>query len=798
LALATTLAREAGEGREGALQHASSSRGSRRGWLAGAGTLAVALLATAGWFYVPAVLARAELRAPAATPILYDRNGAFLTQVGHREREPSGELRIDYGYWSLQALPERVLKATLALEDRRFWSHPGVDPAALVRASWQNLTHRRRVSGASTLAMQVARMQQPQARSLWAKAVEAGTAVALTARYGREAVAAHYLRLVPYGNGSHGIAHAARFYLDKPVADLSWAEIALLSAIPQSPTLMNPLHADGLARARQRGSRMLDELGRQGVVGEAELAFARRQLAALQLPRAPQRPEALHAVLRLGDMVTKRLPAPPDATDPRIRTTIDLDTQAEVTKQARRFIGPWRGAGAEQAAVLVVDRQSRKVLAALGSTDYRDRRSGAIDFTRVERSPGSTLKPFIYALALERGLIKTSDVLADLPEGASGISNADGSFLGPMLPRQALANSRNIPATNLLRTIGLETTFGFLREVGVHDLDLPAQEFGLSMAIGSLPTTLERLVRAYGALADDGILADLAWIEGPRRRSVRRVLSADTARVVTQFLADPMARLPSFPRYGSTEYPFPVALKTGTSQGYRDAWVVAWSAKYMIGVWVGRGDAGPMRRLSGATSAAKLAQAVLLKLHRTTPGDLAELGFPAPEHRVAVELCVFGGGRSDGGCGQTLTEWVAPGEMPPVATPAVLTAGPDGPKLQLAMPAAHRAWAASEGYPLASGPAKGDGPVRLSVATPEHNTRLWRNPELPAQLQRLPLKAVVEPHVPQVVWYVDDAPFATADPDETVFWPLRPGVHRIQVRLPLQEGSSRMVRVVVE
>jgi penicillin-binding protein 1C len=762
-----------------------------------AGVLAFGL-AVLGSFYVPEVMSRATLSAPAPTPILYDRSGAFLTQVGHHGRDDDGELRTDYGYWRVGEPPERVLKATLALEDRRFCNHPGVDPVALVRASWQNLTSRRRVSGASTLAMQVARMQRPEARSLWAKAVEAGTAVALTWRYGREAIAAHYLRLVPYGNGSHGIAHAARWYLDKPVADLSWAEIALLSAVPQSPTLMNPLRADGLARAKKRGARMLDELGRQGVVGPAELALAQHQLVALQLPAPPRRPPALHAVLRLGDMVTTRLPVPLDAADPRIRTTIDLATQAEVTRQARRFIGPWRGAGAEQAAVLVVDRDSRKVLAALGSTDYRDRRSGAIDFTKVERSPGSTLKPFIYALALERGQLRTSDVMADLPEGASGISNADGSFLGPMLPRQALANSRNVPATNLLRAVGLETTFSFLRDLGIHDLELPAQEFGLSMAIGSLPTTLDRLVRAYGALADDGVVTDLAWIEGQSRPPGRRVMSADTARVVTQFLADPMARLPSFPRYGSTEYPFPVALKTGTSQGYRDAWVVAWSAKYMIAVWVGRGDAGPMRRLSGASSAARLAQAILMKLHGTIPGDLAELGLPRPQGRIPVELCVFGGGRSDGNCGQTLTEWVVPSEMPPVARAAVFTPGPDGPKLELAVPAAHRAWAAAEGYPLGSGEGEGAGPARLSIATPENNTRLWRNPELPALLQRLPLKAVVEPRVPQVVWYVDGQPFKTADPDETVFWPLSPGTHRIEVRLPLQIGRSRAVRVVVE
>ena len=206
---------------------------------------------------------RAQLIAPAPTPILYDRSGAFLAQIGHSD-DASG--RVDYGYWPLEQLPDRFIKATLALEDRRFFEHAGVDPYAVGRAAWQNLGAVRRRSGASTIAMQVARMQQPESRSVMHKILEAGTGVLLTLRYGREAVLAQYLRLAPYGNGSHGIAHAARLYFDKPVADLSWAEIALLSAIPQSPTRMNPLRPEGLRRAIQRGHQMLDVLLKQKVI----------------------------------------------------------------------------------------------------------------------------------------------------------------------------------------------------------------------------------------------------------------------------------------------------------------------------------------------------------------------------------------------------------------------------------------------------------------------------------------------------------------------------------------------------
>jgi penicillin-binding protein 1C len=720
--------------------------------------------------YLWQVAGRAHLDAPAPTPFITDRHGAFLTQIGHETREPVG-LRVEYGYWQVAPLPDRVVRATLALEDRRFWQHPGIDPVAVLRAGWQNLSSGQRRSGASTLAMQVARMQQPAARTPWAKAVEAGTALALTLRYGREALLAQYLRLVPYGNGSHGIAHAARFYLDKPVQDLGWAEIALLSAIPQAPALHNPLRPAGLDRARARGQRALLELARQGMIDPAELAVAQAQLAALALPPAPRRPPMLHAVLRLRGMLAAEGLRGLDPADPRIRTGLDLGIQRDVAALARQHLAEWRGGGAEQVAVMVVRRDTREVLASLGSASYGYSRGGAFDFTRAMRSPGSTMKPFLFALALEQGRLTPDEVMQDLPDGASGIGNADGSFLGPLLPRQALANSRNVPAVTLLRRLGLENGFRLLRELGLHDAGQTAERFGLSLAIGALPSSLDRLVTAYGALADDGMLRPLLWYGGQPAIPPRRVLAEAAARQVTLFLSDPQARLPSFPRYGSTEYPFPVALKTGTSQGYRDAWTIAWSGSLMVGVWVGRADAGPMAGLGGARSAARLAQAILLRQQGSSPDALVDGGFPPPAGTVPVLLCATTGLPATADCARSLVEYL-PRDGAAPAPPAP----PRPPPLSAAAPA----------------------PPLLSIAAPEHNGRVWRNPELPAPLNRLPLRASVSPAVPQVVWYVDGEPFALADPAQTVYWPLRPGAHRFQLRLPGGEAASSPVRIVVE
>ncbi len=745
--------------------------------------LSLLVVAAGALAYTYLIAQRAQLLAPAPTPILYDRNGAFLAQIGHSD----GSGRIDYGYWPLADLPDRFVKATLALEDKRFFSHAGVDPYAVGRAAWQNLSSVRRRSGASTIAMQVARMQQPEARTFFHKILEAGTGIVLTLRYGHDAVLAQYLRLAPYGNGSHGIAHAARFYFDKPVADLSWAEIALLSAIPQSPTRMNPLRPDGLRRAVQRGHQVLDVLQAQKIVGTDEAEIAHRQLNELQMPDLPRRPDALHVILRYHGLIESGQIAPASASAPLIHTTIDLSLQQDVTALSRRFLDSWRPAGALQVAAMVVSRETGEVLAQVGSSNYYGRHAGSFDYTQIQRSPGSTLKPFVYALALERGVLKPTDMLLDLPEGASGIGDADREFLGPMLPRQALANSRNVPATNLLRSVGLETTFHFLRDLGLHDLEIPADHFGLSMAIGSLPTRLDSLMRAYRALANDGQLQNLRWAsEQPQPPPVRAV-SLDTARLITSFLSDPQARLPSFHRYGSLEYPFPVAIKTGTSQGYRDAWAIAYSQKVVVGVWVGRGDNGTMNRMTGAGSAAHLVHAIMDRVHGNKPGDLADARFPTPPDRKPVDLCIVNGAANDKTCSQTLVEWLKPDELPtPTMVAPHMVANSD----------AVTTLASTKG-PFA-GREGGDPQIHLAISTPARNSQIWRNPEQPAAYNRLALKAEVKPHVPQIVWYVDGQPFAVTDPDRPVFWPIQSGEHRFQIRLPYRDETSAIIPVYIQ
>lgn len=783
-------------------------------------------LAMAVWRDVPVPERQAALRAPEPTRLLVDRNGRFLADI-------PGEPGRDIGYWPLADLPPKAVAATLAAEDRRYFEHPGVDALAALRALWQNLVAGRTISGASTIPMQVARMQAPGPRDPARKLSEAKTALALVSRHGREAVLLHYFRIAPYGNRIHGIAYAARRYFRKPVQDLSWAETAFLAAVPQAPGRMNPCTPEGRHAAAARGERILRSLAERNAMPRWEFEAAVGELRRMPAPAMESRPpEAMHAVLVHESRLSRAgraggVPAPLLVT-----SSLDLDIQREASKVVRDCLRDWEELDAGNAAVAVVDRRTREVLAWVGSGAYADRaKSGAVDFARVPRPAGSTLKPLLFALALERGLISPASVMEDLRRAPGGIENADEGFLGLLLPREALGNSRNVPAARLLSALTPDQAYEFLWRLGLHGYARPAEHYGAGLAVGALPVTLEKLVRAYAALADDGKLADLAWTRVPDAASAasgRKILAGAAARQVSLFLADPMARLPGFPRMGATEYPFPVAVKTGTSSGYRDAWTVAYSARYLVGAWVGKPDATPMKGLSGYTAGAVIARKLLMSLHADQAQGLADLTFPPPEGHHPVAVCARSGARAAPGCFQTFVEWFPRGEEPPSAcavhavsaVAGVEARGDDGGAEETFGRAAGEA-ERSYGPAALRWPRSGVGAARdlsepgtslppsaalageaakdpsVSVVSPEDASRIRFDPETPRELATLSLEAEVRPPVDQLVWYVDGVPFQVVDYPYKARWPIAVGEHTFQVRFPFSRTASRPVRVTV-
>lgn len=760
----------------------------------------------------------ARLISPPTTFYLQDRNGKFLGEVGAEDGQENG-------YWPLETLPPRVAAATVAVEDRRFYSHPGVDPISCIRALRQNLTAGKRISGASTLAMQVARMQDPGPRSYFRKIREALTAVFLTWRYGREAVLRHYLRIVPYGNRIHGIDYAARRYFDKPVEDLSWAEIAFLAAIPQAPAHMNPFTATGHSAATTRGRRILNLLLAAGKLSRDEYVLACGQIRNLDVPLLRERPRsAMHAILHLEGMLTGGANRVRSTARPIVKTTLDLDIQEEVAWTTFEALSAWEPKGAENGAVIVVDRLSNEVLAWIGSSDYfNPEHSGSIDYASVPRSPGSTLKPFIYAQALDRGVITPATILDDIERGAGGIINADKSFMGPLLPRVALANSRNVPAANLLHQLGMENGYDFMRDLGLHDGTQSPERFGLGLTIGAMPVTLEHLVRAYTVLAREGKYGDLVWYEGQPETGCRQLLTEETARIVTLFLSDPLARLPSFTRMGAMEYPFPVAVKTGTSSRFRDAWTVAYTPRYVAGVWIGDPDYKPMNHLSGYRAAAELMQRILFRLHKDDLQGLKDLGFPPPRGFEPVRLCALTGRLATDACPKVHIEWFKPGTGPMEHCDAHVRLAVDkrsGRPASLRTPAEYvetrnfvnlppryAEWMSDAGLrplprpsdisPMIESAATRNNP-KLTITAPENRMRLIRDPETPDDNATLALKAIIDTAAPQLLWYVDGLPFQLVEYPYTARWPIVSGRHTFQVRLPNTPVVSSSINVIVQ
>lgn len=775
----------------------------------------------AGLWLAAVVPERIVLVTPEPSVLFEDAEGRYLAERSTDDAQ--------HGFWPPAGpLPSKVVLATMAAEDVRFETHHGVDFRSVVRAVYQNIRNLRVVQGASTLAMQVVRLQDPGRRSLSRKAVEATVALGITHRFGREAVLRHYLTIAPYGNQNHGIVYAARRYMNKPLEDLTWAEAALLASLPRLPGRMNLYRANGWGRAERRARHVLTRLKEVGWIPEEDFIRAVTQLPMLRLLEKEKRPaNALHAILALErEHRAGRMTEGPGSRN-IVRTTIDLDIQRSVSELARRYVKGLRRDGAGNLAMVVVDRATGGVKAYLGSAEYGDVRSkGSIDYARVLRSPGSALKPFLFALGMWRKGFTAATLLTDVglildpKRGGYSIKNYDGGYLGPVLYRNALANSRNIPSIEVLQAVGVEAALEHFGDLGLVTRWKDPDHYGLSLALGSLHVTLFDLVRAYGVLAAGGSAFEMRWTDDPARvtRPRARILPEDIARQISLFLSDPMARLPSFPRLGWLEYPFPVAVKTGTSQGYRDAWCVAYSERYLVGAWVGHPDNFPMKRRSGADSAAMLVHRAMEELHPREMEGLGDRPFPPPRGFVARRIDMLSGKLAREDTPHVALEWFAPGtepveetdvyQMVTLDTATGRRAAPDCPpgrrqsKRFVSLEPRFARWAKISGFDLPPmDPADPLAQLRpdpeLTIVTPCKDMRLMADPETPRDQATIALEASVTPPAPQVVWYLDGEPLAIADYPYTTRWKITPGEHILQVGLPYAPVRSAPVKVRV-
>jgi penicillin-binding protein 1C len=518
---------------------------------------------------------------------------AFSTLVVDREGRLLRPYTTPEGRWRLPATREsvdpRFLELLFAYEDRRFNAHHGVDPIALGRAVSQLLTNGRIVSGASTITMQVARLLEPRSeRSFVAKLKQIVRAVEIERALSKDEILALYLSLAPYGGNLEGVRAASLAYFGKEPRRLTLGEAALLVALPQSPEQRRPDRStEAVRHARDR---VLDRVAAAGRVPADEIARAKQE----PVPdgRKPMPMLAPHA----ADAVVA---AAPQRSFHRL--TIDATLQKNLEELAReraRALGP-----DISVAIMAVDNASGEVLARVASADYFDiRRAGQVDMTQAVRSPGSTLKPFIYGLGFEDGLIHPDTLIEDRPirYGSYAPENFDLSFQGTVTVRRALQLSLNVPAVAVLDKVGASRFAARLEQAGAAFVLPPGEVPGLAMGLGGVGVKLSDLVALYVGLARLGTTVPIneRAASGEEAPTPRRLLDPAAAWYVGNIL---LGTPPPENAPGGR-----IAFKTGTSYGYRDAWSVGFDGKRTIGVWVGRADGAPVPGLVGRVAAAPI------------------------------------------------------------------------------------------------------------------------------------------------------------------------------------------------
>jgi penicillin-binding protein 1C len=676
-------------------------------WLSVAGCL-LSVVAVALWIRLGSI---PEIR-PQTTPTIVDRHGVVLY-----EPLSLGGTRSTW----ITTIPENVATATIAAEDRRFYRHVGVDPMAVARAFAHNVKHLRVVEGGSTITQQVAKLMLPPAgRSLTSKIREAVIAQRLEHRHTKREILALYLNLAPYGQQTTGIARASDRYFGCAPEQLTVAQAAYLAALPQRPG--TPKRA--LARQRLILHRMRD----LHMITAADYRMARAERLAFERGHHPL--IAPHFVVHVLD-----------PSKPFIQTSLDAGLQREVQGIIAAHRADLLRHGAHSAAVAVFDNRTREWLAWEGSGDYfGETFGGAIDGVTTPRQPGSTLKPFTYALAFEQGFTPAT-VIADVPShfatAEAGVvytpRNYDGRYRGPLRARAALAGSENVPAVALLSRIGPESLLRFLRHVGFRDLNHTADYYGVGLTLGDAEVTLEQLIKAYAVLARGG--------DG--------VVSQRTAFWITDILSDPNARQYIFGSGGSLDFPFPVAAKTGTSQAYHDNWTVGYTRELTVGVWVGNFDRDELRNSSGITGAAPIFHDVMLAAVKRV-GDGGGPIVDRPSDLERQPICALSGRRPSIECPAIESEWLPSSDHVEFC--------PWHHREGVELPAEYRALDAN---------VRTAEPAVLQVLNPPNGATYLIDPTLRREFQALRLRASAP-----VTWTVD----GRHTQEE---WPLRGGKHTI-------------------
>ncbi|HEY3644408.1 MAG TPA: transglycosylase domain-containing protein [Gammaproteobacteria bacterium] len=658
----------------------------------------------------------------------------------------------------LSSVPEFLQAAFLMSEDQRFYVHGGPDWRARSHALWQNLTSLGVVRGASTVSEQVVRILHPRPRTYWSRWVEGFEAAELEQRFSKADILEFYLNEVPYASGRRGVVQAARGYFDRDLETLSRKEMLTLAVLVRAPSAYDLWHGTHAVETpvQDLGAKLRDA----GFMTDAQF---------VALPAEPYRlehPPQLADAPEFSDYIGK---SHPPLRDSYVQTSLDLDVQRRVQALLDQRLKQLSNGGIHDAAALVVDNRDDSIVAwVVGSVD-RARKPVApgtrIDAVLTPRQPGSTLKPFLYGLALEKGwspatLIDDSRIVEAVGHGLHTFRNYSGEHYGHITLRDALGNSLNIPAVRTVEFVTPPLLLATLQRLGIDTLDQDPDYYGDALALGDGEVSLYGLVQAYSALARQGEFLPLtAYADTGAPRRADRIYSPEASSLIANILSDPGARRLEFGQAGLLEFPVQTAVKTGTSSDYHDAWTVGFDSRYTVGVWMGNLDYTPMDGITGSLGPAMVTRAVFAELDRRDEPARLYLS-PKLEER---EICVHEDVMPKGQCLRR-SEWF----MPHTA--------PRSPAIEIA-----------QGKPTV-----GDEP-RVHFETPSDGLLLAYDPRIPAASQAFLMTLSKGPRYAKVAWWVDGKQAAVTDGNQYL-WPVTRGRHKVSARVEL-DGQNQEIRL---
>lgn len=741
--------------------------------------------------------------------IIRDRNEKILREI------PSDEWTR--ARWvSLKDISPSLLKTIIFSEDKRFFSHPGIDFIAIGRAIINNLKKGRIIEGGSTITQQLIRISSKiSERTIKRKIIEMLEASKLELKENKRKILEYYLNLAPFGNNIYGIESASRFYFGKPAIDLSLAEAALLSGIPRGPSILDPYKS--FKKVKKIQENLLKKMFEQGIINEKELKISLNEKISLRKRDFLFLTPHFTEYLRKNDGDFKEIK--------EIVTTIDFALQKKIEGIVKGHLERLKNKGVSNASVLVVDNETGDVLSYIGSKDYFDKKSlGANDGVFSKRPPGSTIKPFLYALSLMKGFTLAS-IIPDIeshfetPQGEFSPENFNFSFRGPLRLRVSLSNSVNVAAVNLLSMIGVDNYLDFLYSAGFRSLKKSPEFYGVSLTLGDGEVSLYELVRAYSTLARGGILKDLRFIKEVRKinneikmdgiDNGKRAIGRDIAWLIGDVLSDEISRISAFGENTPLNFPFKVALKTGTSKNFRDNWAVGWTKQLTIGVWTGNFNAKPMKGVAGVNGAAVIFHDVMLISMEGRDKSFMEKG----ENINSLNICALSGELPSSDCPNVVEEYFIRGtevknkcsfhKRVKIDIRNGGLAGRGCPEkfvieeVRISAPPQYTQWLSKRGelmIPKFFSPLCNEGevnsekkqnPDEIKILSPLNGSKFLLDPEIPGKYQTIPLKAIIPDGIASVEWWVDNKLFAKTDGWQNPHWQIRKGTHTISLKIPL-------------